>query len=93
MLDQPPPKRRAFKSPVVLEAMGFDLGAIHAVSDEQTTAIHGNLDGLTVGWLNRAAKVEDYSSAVLSLDQILPSSIRTTRIIKISPITPTPPCP
>jgi hypothetical protein len=36
--------------------MGFDLGAIHAASDEQRTAIHGNLDGRTVGWLNRAAK-------------------------------------
>ncbi len=52
----------------LLEAMGFDLGAIHAASGDQTQAIRSDFDARPADWLDRAAKAaaasvaEDYAS-------------------------------
>ena len=52
----------------LLEAMGFDLGSIHAASEHQTRAIRSHFEGLRPDWLERAAKAaaasvkEDYAS-------------------------------
>ncbi|WP_205788981.1 hypothetical protein [Methylocystis rosea] len=65
----------------MLEAMGFDLGAIHAASEEQTPAIRNDLDARPVDWLHGAAKVatesvkEDYAGWA----KLIPSMIAAFR--------------
>ena len=65
----------------LLEAMGFDLGAIHAASEEQTPAIRNDLDARPVDWLHGAAKVaaesvkEDYAAWA----KLIPSMIAAFR--------------
>jgi hypothetical protein len=61
--------------------MGFDLGAIHAASGEQTPAIRNDLDARPVDWLYDAAKVAaesvrvDYSEWV----KLIPAAIAAVR--------------
>jgi hypothetical protein len=65
----------------LLEAMGFDLGAIHAASGEQTPAIRNDLDARPVNWLYDAAKVAaesvrvDYSEWA----KLIPAAIAAVR--------------
>ncbi|PWB90574.1 hypothetical protein C5688_10020 [Methylocystis sp. MitZ-2018] len=65
----------------LLEAMGFDLGAIHAASEEQTPSIRSDLDARPVDWLHGAAKVaaesvkEDYAAWA----KLIPSMIAAFR--------------
>ena len=40
----------------LLEAMGFDLGAIHAASGDRTQAIRSDFDARPPDWLDRAAR-------------------------------------
>jgi hypothetical protein len=65
----------------LLEAMGFDLGAIHAASEVQTPSIRSDLDARPVDWLHGAAKVaaesvkEDYAAWA----KLIPSMIAAFR--------------
>ena len=65
----------------LLEAMGFDLGAIHAASEEQAPAIRSDLHARPVDWLHDAAKVaaesvkEDYAGWA----KLIPSIIAAFR--------------
>lgn len=43
----------------LLEAMGFDLGAIHAAAVSEVGAIHDDLGKRSVDWLHKAARAAD----------------------------------
>jgi len=53
---------------MAIEAMGFELGSIHAASKAQRNAVRANLDSLSDGWLHDAARAarnmieEDYAT-------------------------------